>query len=145
MVVQVLSTELLKLRRTKITWLSALAYSVGPAVGGLFLWIIREPERAARLGLIGQKAMFLGRTADWQVYFALLVQMTGVGGVMLLSVLAAYVFGREYSEGTAKNMLVLPVAREWFPIAKLVVLFVWFASLTVLVLAEAFVEVFMPR
>jgi ABC-2 type transport system permease protein len=136
---QVLLTEVVKLRRSKITWLTWLAFSIMPLVGGLFMWIVKEPERAAKLGLLGKKAQFAGFTADWSSYFALLLQTTGIGGMILVSVIAAYVFGREYADGTAKNMLALPVGRHWFAVAKLVVVLAWFGALTVSLIAEGFV------
>ncbi len=135
---QVLATEFLKLRRSKITWLSWLAFSIMPLVGGLFMWIIREPQRAAQLGLLGQKARFAGATADWPSYFSLLLQTMGIGGMILVSVITAYVFGREYSDGTAKNMLALPVARHRFVFAKLAVVFTWFGLLAIFSIAEGF-------
>lgn len=123
-------TELLKLKRSLVVPLTFVAYAVGPIVGGLFMFIIKEPGRAQQLGLIGQKAQFAGGTADWPSYFALLVQTTGLGGMILFSVIAAYVFGREYADGTAKNMLALPVPREGFVLAKLIVIALWVAALT---------------
>jgi len=134
----VLVTEFAKLRRSKVTWISLLAYSIGPLVGGLFMWIVREPERAASLGLLGTKADLTGMHATWANYLTTLMQISGLGGMILLAVIAAYVFGREYAEGTAKNMLALPVARHWFVAAKLAVVFVWFAALTAVALAETF-------
>jgi hypothetical protein len=49
------------------------------------------------------------------------------------------VFGHEYADGTAKNLLALPIARHWFVVAKLVVTAAWWAVLTAAVLAEALV------
>ena len=88
------------------------------------------------LGLLGKKAQFTGLTADWQSYFTLLLQTTGIGGMILVSVITAFVFGREYSEGTAKNLLVLPVSRHWFVIAKLAVVLIWFGVMTLSYIAE---------
>jgi ABC-2 type transport system permease protein len=136
---QILITEVAKLRRSKITWLTWLAFSVMPLVGGLFMWIVKEPERAATLGLLGKKAQFAGVTADWSSFFALLLQTTGIGGMILVSVIAAYVFGREYSDGTTKNMLTLPVGRHWFVVAKLAVVLGWFMALTGSLVAEGLV------
>lgn len=133
----VLGTELLKLRRSKITWLTWLAFSIAPIVGGLFMWILKEPDRARELGLLGAKAQFAGRAADWPSFTAALVQMTSVGGMVLTAVITAYVFGREYADGTAKNMLALPVRRESFVIAKLLVVALWFAVLVAAILVEA--------
>jgi ABC-2 type transport system permease protein len=133
---QVLATEFLKLRRSKVTWLSWLAFSVMPLAGGLFMWIAKEPGRAAQLGLMGQKARLAGVTADWPSYFTLLNQEACAGGMVLLSIVAAYVFGREFADNTAKNMLTQPVGRHWFGVAKLIVVFVWFGALTVSLISE---------
>jgi ABC-type transport system involved in multi-copper enzyme maturation permease subunit len=132
----VLAMEVLKLRRAKITWVSWLAFSALPAAGGAFMWIAAEPERAASLGLLGTKASLTGLTADWPSYFTLLLQTTGLGGMLMVSVLASFVFGREYAEGTAKNLLTLPVERHWFVIAKLTVVLGWFALLTLSLVIE---------
>jgi ABC-2 type transport system permease protein len=132
--IDVVATEFLKLRRSRITWLTGLGIALGPLVGGLFMWIIAEPERAAQLGLIGQKAQFVGATADWTGYFTMLMQTMGIAGVVLFSVVTAWVFGREYSDGTAKNMLALPVRRAWFAVAKMVIVLVWCVLLTALLI-----------
>jgi ABC-2 type transport system permease protein len=134
--VDVLATEALKLRRSRVTVLSLLAVALGPLGGGLFMWIAREPERAQRMGLLGTKASLVGLDASWAGYFAMLTQMIGIVGGLVLAVIAAYVFGREYTEGTAKNMLALPVPRPWFVFAKLGVAAVWWLVLVVAVLAE---------
>ncbi len=135
---QVLLTEFTKLRRSKVTWLTWLVFSFMPLVGALFMWIVREPDRAARLGLLGKKAQFVGVTADFPSYFGLLLQTMGIGGMILVSVIVAYVFGREYSDGTAKNLLSLPVERQWFVFAKLAVVLAWFMALTFSLIAEGF-------
>jgi ABC-2 type transport system permease protein len=133
---QVLATEFLKLKRSKITWLSWLAFSIMPLAGGLFMWIAKEPGRATQLGLMGEKARLVGVTAGWTSFFTLLNQEGCIGGMVLLSIIAAYVFGREFADNTAKNMLTQPVARHWFAVAKLIVVFAWFGALTVSLIAE---------
>jgi len=138
MVAQVLATEFLKLRRCKVTWLTLAALSIGPLAIALMMWIVREPGRAAQLGLLGTKANLSGLTATWPAYFSMLTLMVGIGGMLLLSFIVAYIFGREYTEATAKNLLALPVGRHWFVLAKLVVVAVWWAVLVVAVLAESF-------
>jgi ABC-2 type transport system permease protein len=139
MFAQVLATEFLKLRHSKVTWLSLAALSIGPLAIALMMWIVREPGRAAKLGLVGAKANLSGLTATWPSYFSMLTLMVGMGGMLLLSFIVAYVFGREYTEGTAKNLLALPVSRHWFALAKLVVAAAWWALLVVAVFIEALV------
>ena len=135
---RVLATELLKLRRSKVTWFTFAALSLGPLAIALMMWIVREPGRAAQLGLLGTKADLSGLTATWRAYFSMLTLMVGIGGMLLLSFIVAYIFGREYTEGTAKNLLALPVSRHWFVLAKLVVAAVWWALLVVAAIAEGF-------
>ena len=134
---QVLATEFLKLRRSKVTWLSLVALSLGPLGIALMMWIVREPGRAAQLGLLGTKANLAGLEATWPAYAATLTLVVGMSGMLLLPFIVAYVFGREYAEGTAKNLLALPVGRHWFVLAKLVVTAVWWALLAIAVLGEA--------
>jgi ABC-2 type transport system permease protein len=134
--VDVLATEALKLRRSRVTVLSLAAVALGPLGGGLFMWIALEPGRAQRMGLLGTKASLVGLDPSWAGYLGMLTQMIGIVGGLVLAVIAAWVFGREYSEGTAKNMLALPVPRPWFVLAKLGVALVWWLALVVAVLAE---------
>jgi ABC-type transport system involved in multi-copper enzyme maturation permease subunit len=138
MFAQVLATEFLKLRRSKVTWFSLAALSLGPLAIALMMWIVREPGRAAKLGLLGTKANLSGLTATWPAYFSMLTMLVGVGGMLLLAFVVAYIFGREYTEGTAKNLLALPVGRHWFALAKLVVAAVWWTALVLAVLVESF-------
>lgn len=129
MFVDVLRTEFLKLRRAKITWISWLAVSLMPLIGGVFVWMVADPQRARQYGLLGQKAEMAGMTADWAGYFQVLLQIVGIGGMILVAVIAAFVFGREHAESTAKNLLALPVGRHWFVVAKLTVVLAWFGVL----------------
>jgi ABC-type transport system involved in multi-copper enzyme maturation permease subunit len=139
MLAQVIATEFLKLRRSRVTWFSLVGISVGPLGIALFMWIVREPGRAAQLGLLGTKADLSGISATWPAYFSMLTLVVGMGGMLLLSFVVAYIFGREYAEGTAKNLLALPVGRPMFVFAKFVVSAAWWLVLVAAVLVEALV------
>ena len=134
---QVVATEFLKLRRSKVTWFSLVAFSMGPFGVALFMWIVREPGRAAQLGLLGTKADLSGLEATWPSYFSMLTLLVGIGGMLLLAFIVAYVFGREYAEGTAKNLLALPVGRQTFVVAKFVVTAAWWVALVAAVVIES--------
>jgi ABC-2 type transport system permease protein len=136
---QVVATEFLKLRRSKVTWFSLVALSMGPFGVALFMWIVREPGRAAQLGLLGTKADLSGLQATWPSYFSMLTLLVGLGGMLLLAFIVAYVFGREYAEGTAKNLLALPVGRQTFVVAKFVVTAAWWVALVAAVVIESLV------
>ena len=112
---------------------------MAPVGLALFMWILREPGRAASLGLLGTKANLSGLEATGPAYLSTLTIVFGVGGMLLLPFIVAYIFGREYADLTAKNLLALPVARHWFVYAKLVVAAVWWFLLVMAVLAESLV------
>lgn len=134
---QVLTTEFMKLRRSNVPWATLAGLSMGPLGIALFMWIVREPGRAAQLGLLGTKANLAGLEATWPAFLSILALIVGIGGMVLLAFIVAYLFGREYDSATAKNMLALPVGRHWFVFAKLIVAAAWWAILVVAVLAEA--------
>lgn len=133
----VCSTELLKLRRSNVPGLTLLAFSFGPLATALFMWMVLEPGRAAELGLLGVKADLLALDASWSGYLAMITQMVSIVGSLLLAVMAAYVFGREYAEGTARNMLALPIPRPTIVYAKFAVLAAWWLALVTIILLEA--------
>jgi ABC-type transport system involved in multi-copper enzyme maturation permease subunit len=137
--VRVLATEALKLRRTKVTWLSLAALSLGPLGIAMFMWIVREPGRARQLGLLGTKADLSGLQATWPSYLSMLTLVVGMGGLLVLAFVVAFIFGREYADGTAKNLLTLPVGRHWFVLAKLAVAAVWWGVLVAAVVVETLV------
>jgi ABC-2 type transport system permease protein len=138
---KVLGTELLKLKRSKVPWLTFLFYAFFALMAWFVFWMLKNPEAAQGLGLIGQKASFAmnGLSADWQGLFAMFAELGVAGGMIILSIIVIYLFGREYVEGTAKNMLALPIPRAHFVAAKLIVTALWFALLTAFLLAECLV------
>lgn len=137
----VLATEFAKLRRSKVTWLTLAVYTFLVVVGGLFMWMMLNPGTAERLGLLGQKANLTvgGLPANWSSFLMFIGEMGGVGGLMMCSIIVTYLFGREYTEGTAKNLLALPVPRVAFVLAKITVGAVWFGALTLWMIPETYV------
>lgn len=133
----VLATEFLKLRRARVPGVTLAVLLVAVLGLALLIWIVKEPGRAAELGLLGAKADFSGLEASWTSYAGFLIQVVGTGGMLLLAFVVAYVFGREYEEATAKNMLALPVSRHWFVVAKLTVVAVWWFAIVIAMLAWA--------
>jgi len=136
--IKVLGTEILKLKRSMMPWLSLLFYAFFAGMAWFVFWMLKNPGAAQDLGLIGQKASFAmnGLSADWQGLFTMFAELGVAGGMIVLSIVVIHIFGREYVEGTAKNMLALPIPRAYFVAAKLIVAALWFALLTAFLLAE---------
>jgi ABC-2 type transport system permease protein len=117
--------ELMKVRRSRLPLVSVLAFTVVAGVGGLFMFILADQRRARALGLLGAKAELAGGTADWPAYFAFLGQAIAVGGTMVFGLIIVWIFGREFSDHTVKDLLALPTSRTAIVAAKLAVTGVW--------------------
>lgn len=129
--------ETLKARRSRLALGITLAFMILPLVGGLFMVILKNPEQARALGLISLKAQIVGGQADWPTYFDMLLQGTAVGGLMLFSFVTAWVFGREFSDHTVKELLAIPAPRWSIVAAKFAWTGLWIAALTLLSFALA--------
>jgi len=125
--------EALKMRRSKVPLFTAVGFSMAPLVGGLFMIILKDPEAARSMGLISAKAQLTAGVADWPTFFSLLAQAVAVGGAILFAIVTTWVFGREFSDHTAKELLALPTSREAIVAAKFVVIAAWTLGLTLLV------------
>jgi ABC-2 type transport system permease protein len=126
--------EFLKARRSRLPLGTALAFSLAPFAGGFFMIVIRDPELARRLGMISAKAQIVAGAADWPTYLGVLAQAVAIGGIFLYSFIASWVFGREFSDHTIKDLLALPTPRASLVLAKFLLIFVWSALLTVFIL-----------
>lgn len=125
--------ETLKMRRSKVPLFTALGFSIAPLVGGLFMVILKDPEAARSMGLISAKAQLVAGVADWPAYFNILAQAVAVGGAILFAIVTAWVFGREFSDHTAKELLALPTSREAIVGAKFIVIGVWTTLLSLFI------------
>ena len=134
---QVLFTEVLKLRRASVLWGTLGALLAGPLGIALLIWIVQDPERAARTGLLGAKADLTGVEASWPAYSSFVALIIGSAGWLVLAFIIAFVFAREYTEHTATAMFTFPVARHRFGYAKFIVTAVWWIAIAALTLAEA--------
>jgi len=118
-------TEFLKSQRSKVPWFIAAGFSLAPLVGGLFMVILKYPERARQLGLLGAKAQLTAGTADWPSFMHLLAMTIGAGGFVLFAFLAAWLFGREFADSTVRGLLAIPTPRWAIVVAKMIVLATW--------------------
>jgi ABC-type transport system involved in multi-copper enzyme maturation permease subunit len=132
-----ISVELLKSRRSRMPWALAVGFSMAPLVSGLFMLILKDPDRARQLGLLGQKAQLTAGSADWPTYLNMVGQAVAIGGGILFAFLAAWLFGREFADRTIRSLLATPTARGSIVVAKLLVLSAWSAAITAWVLALA--------
>ena len=122
-----------KFMRSRVPILTLLALMFIPFIGGLFMFILKDPEMALRLGIITTKAQLAGGTADWPSYLGLLAQAISVGGLIVFGFVTSWVFGREYSDRTITDLLALPVSRTAIVLSKFLLVFLWSLFLSLLV------------
>jgi ABC-2 type transport system permease protein len=112
--------------------MTAVGICILPLAGALFIIILKDPERARQMGLISAKAKMLVGVADWPAYFGILLQGSAAAGAVIFALIASWVFGGEFSNRTAKELLALPTSRATIVSAKIVLLALWDLGLALL-------------
>ncbi len=125
--------EWLKARRSRVVLGVGVGYTLLPLVDGLFMVILKDPERARAMGLISLKAQLVAGLADWPTFLEILRQGTAIAGAMLFAFVATWVFGREFVDRTAKELLAIPTGRGTIIGAKFLLIAVWTLGLTVVI------------
>ena len=130
--------ENLKVRKSKMLWLSIIAALFMAAMMGFLMFIAKNPELAGKMGLLGTKSSIM-QNADWPAYIGLLAQVISALGLIGFGFLASWIFGREYSDRTVKDLLALPLPRSYIVISKFIVMAVWGMLLSLILLTAALV------
>jgi ABC-2 type transport system permease protein len=125
--------ETLKMRRSKVPLFAAIGLSIVPFVAGLFMIILKDPEAARSMGLISTKAQLTVGVADWPAFFGMLAQAIAIGGAIVFAIVTAWVFGREFSDRTAKELLALPTSRAAIVAAKFVLIAAWMIAVSLFI------------
>jgi ABC-2 type transport system permease protein len=126
--------EARKALRSRMPWFTAAGALVMPLGIAFLIFVATHPEISSKLGLVGAKANLMAyATTSWPTYLGLQGQMIAAGGYFLFCLILCWVFGREFTDGTLKDMLAVPVARGSIVVAKFVVAAAWSAVLAVLI------------
>ncbi|KZE80789.1 bacitracin ABC transporter permease [Paenibacillus elgii] len=115
--VNLLYTELIKLKRAKMFMVSLLGAVSAPIM--MFLALLNMKSKKPETPIEFEVAFM-----NTNMYVILLV------GTLLYGVITAYLFHREYAEDTLKNLLTIPVSRVSLIVSKLILLFLWIMVLT---------------
>ena len=118
--------ECLKIRKSKVFWLSIVFFAFVTFMMGLLMFVQVHPEISGKMGMVGTKASMLRAAGpNWQNYFALLTQGIAAIGLVGYGFVTSWVFGQEYSDNTAKDILALPVSRSYIVLSKFIVIGLW--------------------
>ena len=124
--------ELRKAARSRMPLFTALGFLVVAFGLAFLMFIYKYPAFARSLGLISAKAKLAGGAATWPYYLGLLGQTIAIGGLLVFSLVESWVFGREFADGTLKDLLAVPVSRATILLAKFLVVVLWSLLLTVM-------------
>jgi len=128
--------ELRKALRSRMPLWVALGSLSLPFGIGFLIFVARNPEIAANLSLVSAKANLVAYSAaDWGTYLRLFGEFIAAGEFFVFVLAASWIFGREFADGTLKDLLAVPVRRGSILLAKFAVLVVWSAALAALMLA----------
>jgi ABC-2 type transport system permease protein len=129
--------EALKAWRSRIVLVTCVASLLVPMAGGLFMIILKNPEQARSMGIIGAKAQLTMGSADWPSYLGFLAMGIAGVGLVLFSMITIWVFGREFSDHTVKEWMALPTPRSTIVGAKYALIVVWCLILTLIMYLAA--------
>jgi ABC-2 type transport system permease protein len=122
--------------RSEVPVWTALASLFMPAGMAFLIFLARNPEISRRLGVVSAKADLVAYAGtDWAAYLVLFAQVVSMGGFFFFVLAISWVFGREFADGTLKDMLAVPVPRLSILLAKFIVVIAWAALIIVLAIA----------
>jgi len=126
--------ELCKAIRSRMPRFTALGLLLLPLGVAFIMFVVKDPELARKVGLISTKANLMGLSANWPAYLGLLAQTIAAAGLIFFSLMMSWVFGREFADGTLKDLLAVPVSRVTILLAKYIVVALWCIVATVMII-----------
>jgi len=126
--------ELRKAIRSRMPLWTAIGSLFIPLGIAFLIFVSKNPEISQKLGLVSAKANLLAYSATgWTSYLGLYGQMIAAGGFFLFILVISWVFGREFADGTLKDLLAVPVRRSIILLAKFLVVSLWSVMLALLI------------
>ncbi len=128
--------EMRKALRSRMPLFTILGSLFMPLGISFLIFVSRNPEISRKLGLVSAKANLMAYSAtSWPAYLSLFGQMIAAGGFFFFCLIVSWVFGREFADGTLKDLLAVPVPRSSILLAKFVVSAAWSVGLSLAIIA----------
>jgi len=132
--------EMRKTLRSRMPLFTLLGSLLMPLGISFLIFVSRNPDISRKLGLVSAKANLMADAATtWPAYLVLFGEMLGAGGLLFFCLILSWVFGREFSDGTLKDMLAVPVPRSSILLAKFAVSAAWSVALSLAIVALSLV------
>jgi ABC-2 type transport system permease protein len=126
--------ELRKAIRSRMPLWTGLGSLFMPLGMAFLIFVAKNPEIFQKLGLVSAKANLMAYSAtDWPSYLVLFAEIISAGGFFFFVMAISWVFGREFTDGTLKDMLAVPVQRSSILLAKFIVVAAWCAVMAIII------------
>jgi ABC-2 type transport system permease protein len=126
--------ELRKALRSKMPLWTALGALFMPLGIAFLIFVSKNPAVFQKLGVVSAKANLVAYAAiDWPTYLGFSGQVIAAGEFILIVLSLSWIFGREFVDGTLKDMLAVPVPRMSILLAKFILLVAWSIFLAVVI------------
>ena len=126
--------ELRKAIRSRMPLWTMLGSLFMPLGIAFLIFIAKNPEIFQKLGLVSAKANLLAYSAtDWPSYLVLFAQIISAAGFFFFVMAISWIVGREFADGTLKDMLAVPVQRSNILLAKFVVAIAWCTVMAIII------------
>ncbi|WP_341346907.1 ABC transporter permease [Paenibacillus sp. FSL H3-0469] len=117
-ILSVLHCEIRKIIRSNVFWIMFLVLGFGPIMMG-----------------VGNVLSSDAGGVTWEVYLNGLLETLAPLGVIGYTFVAAWVFGREFSDRTIKDLLAKPISRAKIVLSKFLVILAWCVLLSIYMFA----------
>lgn len=116
--------EFRKASRSRLPIFTTIGALFMPCAIAFMIYLSKNPELLERLGMVAAKANLIAYSAtDWASYLNLSGQLIAVGAFFFFVLIISWIFGREFTDGTLKDLLAVPVRRSSILLAKFSVAF----------------------
>ncbi|ADD43323.1 hypothetical protein Snas_3665 [Stackebrandtia nassauensis DSM 44728] len=114
--------EWLKLRRARLTWVATVVLGLAVPLLSTGLLAAARSDSTSQLAV---KARTMATETGWSGQFTVAGQFLSVAVLVVVGVVACWIFGREFTDRTVAGLLSLPTTRIQFAVAKFTVLSAW--------------------
>lgn len=126
--------------RSRIPYWTSIFATFLPVIIALMILISKNPEISRKLGVISAKADLIGLTAtQWSTFFELAAQILATAGFFMFIVIISWIFGREFADGTVKDLMAVPIPRMTIILGKLIVYGFWAAAMCLIILTGSLI------
>ena len=138
--------ELRKALRSKMPLWTSLGALFMPLGIAFLIFVSKNPEFFQKLGVVSAKANLVAYAAtDWSTYLGFSGQVIAAGEFFLLVLAISWIFGREFVDGTLKDMLAVPVSRWNILLAKFILLLAWSVLISLVIFIASLLMGFVLR